>query len=113
MVIFDEERRGKRYSYRMTWLGEHDQESDMAFYATDPAENVVGPGICRCEYGGFMLSYPPQRMFDVWHDPEYGTAATKAETLLMAALDYSMEKHVVYVAAKPPPRYLQTDGRAT
>jgi hypothetical protein len=101
-VIFDEDRRGRGYPYRMTWLGEHDQESDMAFYATDPAENVVGPGICRCEYGGFMLSYPPRRMLDVWHDPEYCTAATRAELLLMAALDYSLERHVVYVAARPP-----------
>jgi len=102
VVIFNEDRRGERYPYRMTWLGEHDQESDMAFYAGDPAENVVGPGICRCEYGGFMLSYPPQRMFDVWHDPEYRMADSVAEVLLMAALDYSLEKHVVYVAARPP-----------
>ncbi len=102
VVIFDEDRRGVRYPYRMTWLGEHEQESDMAFYATDPAENVVGPGICRCEYGGFMLSYPPRRMFDVWHDSEYRMAASRAEVLLMAALDYSVEKHVVYIAAKPP-----------
>lgn len=102
VVIFDDDRRSERYPYRMTWLGEHDQESDMAFYATDPAENVVGPGICRCEYGGFMLSYPPRRMLDVWHDPEYGMATTRAELLLMAALDYSPEKHVLYVAARPP-----------
>ena len=74
----------------------------MAFYATDPAENIVGPGICRCEYGGFLLSYPPRRMMDVWLDPDYQTAATRSEVLLMAALDYSIEKHVVYVAAKPP-----------
>ena len=74
----------------------------MAFYAGDPAENVVGPGICRCEYGGFMLSYPPQRMFDVWRDPEYRMAGSDAEVLLMAALDYSLEKHVIYVAARPP-----------
>ncbi|NVN89119.1 MAG: hypothetical protein HXX11_00830 [Desulfuromonadales bacterium] len=102
VVVFDEDRRAERHPYRMTWLGEHDQESDMAFYASDPAENVVGPGICRCEYGGFMLSYPPRRMFDVWHDPDYRMAASAAEVLLMAALDYSLEKHVVYVAARPP-----------
>jgi len=102
VLIFDEDRRTERYPYRMTWLGEHDQESDMAFYATDPAENVVGPGICRCEYGGFLLSFPPRRMLDVWQDPDYRGAATRAEVLLLAALDYSTEKHVVYVAAKPP-----------
>ena len=101
VVIFDD-RRKEHYPYRMTWLGEHEQESDMAFYATDPAENIVGPGICRCEYGGFLLSYPPRRMMDVWQDPDYQTAASRSEVLLMAALDYSIEKHVVYVAAKPP-----------
>lgn len=102
VVIFDEDRKSGRFPYCMTWLGEHEQESDMAFYATDPAENIVGPGICRCEYGGFMLSYPPRRMMDVWHDPDYHAVATRAEVLLLAALDYSIEKHVVYVAAKPP-----------
>ncbi|GLI38041.1 hypothetical protein KI811_09335 [Geobacter hydrogenophilus] len=102
VVIFDEDRDNRRFPYRMTWLGEHDQESDMAFYATSPADNIVGPGICRCEYGGFLLSYPPRRMMDVWHDPDYAFARTKAEVLLLAALDYSPEKHVVYAAPRPP-----------
>ena len=102
VVVFDEDRGNRRYPYAMTWLGEHDQESDMAFYATDPAENLVGPGICRSEYGGFLLAYPPRRMMDVWRDPDYRWAASKAEVLLLAALDYSLEKHVVYVAARPP-----------
>jgi hypothetical protein len=102
VVVFDEDRRSNSYPYSMTWLGEHDQESDMAFYATAPEENVVGPGICRCEYGGLMLSYPPRRMMDVWHDPDYRGLKSRAEVLLMAALDYSVEKHIVYVAAKAP-----------
>ena len=102
VVIFDDDKRSERFPYCMTWLGEHEQESDMAFYATDPAENIVGPGICRCEYGGFMLSYPPRRMQDVWSDPDYQTAASKSEVLLLAALDYSIEKHIVYVAKRPP-----------
>lgn len=74
----------------------------MAFYATPPEENIVGPGICRCEYGGFMLSYPPRRLDDVWSDPDYHFANTKAELLLLAALDYSKERQVVYVATRPP-----------
>ncbi len=102
VVIFDEDREGRKFPYRMTWLGEHDQESDMAFYATSPADNIVGPGICRCEYGGFLLSYPPRRMVDVWHDPDYAFARSKAEVLLLAALDYAPEKHVVYAATRPP-----------
>lgn len=102
VVIFDEDKGSGKYPYLMTWLGEHEQESDMAFYATSPADNVAGPGISRCEYGGFILSYPPRRMADVWTDPDYRFARTKSEILLLAALDYSPERHVVYAAAKPP-----------
>ncbi len=36
----------------MTWLGEHSQESDMAFYSTPPGVDVVGPGISRMEHAG-------------------------------------------------------------
>ena len=38
----------------------------------------------------------------MWHDPDYRMAATRAEVLLMAALDYSPDKYVVYAAARPP-----------
>ena len=102
VVIFDPDEHGDRYPYRMTWLGEHDQESDMAFYATPLGENMVGPGISRCEYGGFVMTYPPRRMWDVWKDSEYAAPASKPEVLLVAALEYSVEPNVVYIAAKPP-----------
>ncbi len=102
VVIFNEDRGGEKFPYLMTWLGEHDQESDMAFYSTSPVDNVVGPGICRCEYGGFLLAYPPRRMYDVWHDPDYAFARGKHEILLLAALDYSQESHLLYAAPKPP-----------
>jgi len=47
-------------------------------------------------------------MTDVWSDPDYTVAQSKAETLLLAALDYSLEKIVVYVAASPPRGALKT-----
>ena len=101
IVIFDEDR-DHRYDYMTTWLGEHQNESDMAFYSTSPFDNLVGPGIGRGEYGGFLMSLPARRMFDVWRDPDYDFAETKPERLLLAGLDYSLERFVVYVAAKPP-----------
>ena len=101
IVIFDEDR-DDRYPYMTTWLGEHQNESDMAFYSTFPFDHLVGPGIGRGEYGGFLMSLPARRMFDVWQDPDYGFAETKPERLLLAGLDYSLERFVVYVAAKPP-----------
>ena len=109
VIVFDEDAGdAERYPFRMTWLGEHDQESDMAFYSTGLLEHVVGPGINRCEYGGLMLSYPPLRLFDVWEDPDYAWCRTKPEILLAAAIDYSLDRHVVYVAAEPPRSVMRT-----
>jgi hypothetical protein len=101
VVIFDDDRDG-RYNYLTTWLGEHQNESDMAFYSTAPFDRLIGPGIGRAEYGGFLMSLPARRMYDVWSDPDYDFAESKAERLLLAGLDYSIQKYVVYVAAKPP-----------
>lgn len=101
VIIFDEDK-NDRYTYLTTWLGEHQNESDMAFYSTHPFDHLVGPGIGRAEYGGLLMTLPPRRLYDVWQDNDYDSAETKAERLLMAALDYSMERHVIYVAAKPP-----------
>ncbi|MBU2548268.1 MAG: hypothetical protein KKB20_07665 [Proteobacteria bacterium] len=107
VVIFDPDEPGpgggEKYPWCVTWLGEHDQESDMAFYATASGEQVVGPGISRCEYGGFMMTYPPLRLYDIWRDPFFDGTRTKAERLLLAGIDYSEDKLIAYVAAKPPP----------
>lgn len=116
-VIFDEDSpsedrpEGEKYPWRTTWLGEHDQESDMSFYATPIGENVVGPGITRCEYGGFLMSYPPRRMYDIWSDPDYSICKNKPEALLMAGIDYAVKPVIVYVAAKPPPKHLKSFAR--
>jgi hypothetical protein len=101
IVVFDEDKTDK-YKYLTTWLGEHQNESDMAFYSTPPFDHLIGPGIGRAEYGGLLMTLPPRRMYDVWADPDYELAETKAEKLLMAGLDYSMERNVVFIAAKPP-----------
>ena len=106
VVIFDE--REDRYPYMTTWLGENQNESDMAFYSTFPFDNLVGPGIGRAEYGGFLMSLPPRRMYDVWQDSDYEFAESKSERLLLAAMDYSIHRYVVYVAAKPPRTIFRT-----
>lgn len=106
---------GERYPYRMTWLGEHHDESDMAFYATDPAAQVVGPGILRATYGAFVMTLPPGRLFDVWSDPDYRPlqqAGQKADVLVAAAIDYSEEKLVVHVAERPPGPALHRHARS-
>jgi hypothetical protein len=112
VVVFDpdhpDDEGREDYPWCVTWLGEHSQESDMAFYSTPAGEVMDGPGISRCQYGGFMLTYPPMRVYDIWKDPFFEFARNKPEKLLMAALDYSLEKHVVYVSATPPSGWCQS-----
>ncbi|MFP3869724.1 MAG: hypothetical protein ACLFVT_02430 [Syntrophobacteria bacterium] len=106
VLIFDEDlpEEGKpdRFPWRVTWLGEHEQESDMAFYATAAGQHLVGPGISRCQHGGFMLTYPPMRVYDIWQDRYFNIARNKPERLLLAAIDYCEEAQVAYIAARPP-----------
>jgi len=102
ILIFDEDKNDDRYPWRMTWHGEHSQESDMAFYATPINVNVVGPGISRCEYGGLLMTYPNRRLENIWADPTYAELRSKSEVLLLGALEYGLDKHVVYVASSPP-----------
>ena len=112
VLVFDHDlpdQDGKEnFPWRVTWLGEHEQESDMSFYSTPAGEVMHGPGISRCQYGGFMLTYPPLRVYDIWKDPYFNVARNKPERLLMAAIDYCLEKHVVYVAAEPPSGWCQS-----
>lgn len=105
VLIFDTDKGSNKYPWCITWHGEYDQESDMAFYGTDRRKKIIGPGIARCEYGGLMLSYPPRRLANVWNDPHYAGAQTKAEVLLFAAIDYCVDRHILYVAAEAPRSY--------
>lgn len=104
VIVFDEDTGPvERYPWCEVWHGEHEEESDMAYYATDPLPGLVAPGIHRAEYGGFLLVWPPWRLGDVWHDPAYrGIARTKPERLILGGLDYSVEPLVVVVAPRPP-----------
>jgi hypothetical protein len=101
VIIFDEDNEEK-FPWKMTWMGEHEQESDMAFYATALTNKIVGPGISRCTYGGLLMTSPPRRLFDIWDDPDYQKCETKAEMLLMAAIDYSIETCILYLSKQPP-----------
>jgi hypothetical protein len=112
VIIFDPDNKpeGERFPQRITWLGEHEDESDMAFYSTTMGEKMVGPGIARCEYGGLMMTYPPLRLPDIWKDAYYDSsgARSKPEVLLWAAIEFASEKHIVYVASTPPRSFFTT-----
>jgi hypothetical protein len=108
VIVFDRDPGDTRYPFRMTWQGEHEEESDMAFYSTAPLQHMVGPGISRCEYGGLLMSWPPFRMFGVWEQEVFDGFPDKAERLLVAGILYSDERLVTYIADKPPRAMLRS-----
>ncbi len=109
VVIFDKDNGEiEKYPYKLTWWAEHDRESDMAFYATNPGDYVIGPGITHVEVGGLLSIFPAlflRSIFDSYMDYEYKDTKNKAERLLKAAIIYSKERYIAYVANEPPRKY--------
>jgi len=82
VMLFDSPSDPREYPWRTTWFAEHANESTLAFYATDFAEQPVGPGICLANYGGALFIYPPIAVVDIWQDPRLDFATTLEERLL-------------------------------
>jgi len=102
VFLFDTPADPALYTNRMTWYAEHDQESTLAFYSTEPLANLVGPGVARAEYGGALFLFPPRPIPDVWTDRSLDFTDTLEERLLAAAFLHSRERHVAVVSPNPP-----------
>ena len=103
VFLFDIPADPEVYTNRTTWYAEHFEESTLAFYATDPMKNLVGPGIAQAEYGGALFLFPPRHIPDVWTDKRLDFTDTLEERLLAAAFLHSNDRHVAVVSPKIPP----------
>ncbi len=103
VFLFDVPADPRVYNHRVTWFAEHDEESTLVFYSTDPMKNLVGPGVAQAEYGGAFFIFPPRHIRDVWQDRRFDFTDTLEERLLAGALFHSRERHVALVSPKPPP----------
>ena len=102
VFFFDEPADPRKYVYRSTWSAEHNEESTLAFYATNPLDDCVGPGLARAEYGGALFLYPPRSIPDVWGDRRLDAADTLETRLLAAAMLHARERHVAVVGPAAP-----------
>ena len=59
VMLFDSPADPRDYPWRTTWYAEHEEESTLAFFATDFSKELVGPGIALATYGGAMFLFPP------------------------------------------------------
>jgi hypothetical protein len=102
VLLFDAPADPRDYPWRATWFAEHENESTLAFYATNFAQELVGPGIALATYGGALFLYPPIHIPDIWQDPRLDFAETLEERLLAAACLHSREPHIALVSSLPP-----------
>ncbi len=103
VFLFDLPADPQVYVNRTTWYAEHAEESTLAFYATDPMKNLVGPGIAQAQYGGALFIFPPRPIPDVWVDKRLDFTDTLEERLLAAAFLHSNDQHVAVVSPRIPP----------
>jgi hypothetical protein len=102
VFLFDVPADPEVYINRATWYAEHSEESTLAFYATDPMSNLIGPGIAQADYGGAMFLFPPRPVPDIWSDPRLDFTNTLEDRLLAAAFLHSRERHIAVVSSRPP-----------
>ncbi|MFP4163218.1 MAG: hypothetical protein ACLFQB_04715 [Chitinispirillaceae bacterium] len=107
VIIFDENH-DDLYPHRTVWYAEHDQESTLTFYSTDPFQNLIGPGIARCTYGGLSLLYPPRSIPSAFEVAKGMNLPNYSSQLTYGAMLFSREKAVAYVASKAPGIKLRT-----
>jgi hypothetical protein len=101
VIVFDDNN-DDRYPHRTTWYAEHEEESTLTFFATDPFSDMIGPGIARSQYGGLSLLFPPRLVPNVFEMSDLPGLRTCSETLAYGALLFSGEKVIPYVSAKKP-----------
>jgi hypothetical protein len=102
VMLFDSPADPRDYPWRTTWYAEHDQESTLAFFATDFSKELVGPGIALATYGGALFFFPPAVIPDVWRDRALDFIETLEERLLAAACRYSACPHIALLSPAPP-----------
>jgi hypothetical protein len=101
-MIFDTPADPRDYPWKTTWFAEHQNESTLAFFASDFAQEMVGPGIAMATYGGALFLFPPVAIPDIWHDPRLNIAQDLEERLLAAACLHSRESRIALLSPKPP-----------
>jgi hypothetical protein len=102
VMLFDSPADPRDYPWRTTWYAEHQEESTLAFFATDFSKELVGPGIALSTYGGALFLFPPVHIPDVWRDRELDFTETLEERLLAGACRYSACPHIALLSPAPP-----------
>lgn len=102
VMLFDAPADPREYPWRSTWYAEHQEESTLAFFASDFSKELIGPGIALATYGGSLMIFPPIHIPDIWTNPELDFTETLEERLLAAACLHSSCPQIALLSSAPP-----------
>lgn len=102
VMLFDSPADPRDYPWRTTWFAEHQEESTLAFFATNFQQELVGPGIAVATYGGAMFLFPPRHIPEVFQDRSLDFTTTLEERLIAAGCKYAQSPHIVLLSPAPP-----------
>lgn len=102
LMLFDTPADPRDYPWRTTWFAEHQNESTLAFFATDFGKEMIGPGIALATYGGAMFLFPPVKIRDIWHDKRFDFVDDMEERMIAAACCHSQQRRVALLSPKAP-----------
>ncbi len=114
VMIFDE-MHDDDYPCRMVWYSEAHDDSDLIMYSTEPGMELVGPGISKSYFGGYASLMPPMITEDLWREyrkiKRSGIIQNCADFLLFMAIEYSIDKYLVYTAPNKPSALLYDEAK--
>lgn len=106
IMIFDEDLSQQSYPWVMSLSAEHHNESDIAFYASNPAMHPVTREIIRANYGAMLAFKPPLEPFDkIDMDDLDVDEELRKEQLIRLAIKRSPRPGILYFAREKPEAY--------
>ena len=101
LIIFDDDLKFEKYPWTMSLSAEHHNESDIAFYATNPLLHPVGKQIIKAEYGALLAFKPPLPNYKKVSIDEIDVLEDlRAYQMTMLAIELSEGKDIIYVSSK-------------
>lgn len=101
VIILLDTNHDAKYPFLTTWYAEHEEESTLTFYSTQPEENIIGPGIARAYYGGFSLLYPPRLIPQIEYNLN-SIGKSLHEILCEYSFKHSKEKVISIISPSKP-----------
>ncbi len=107
VILFDDDH-DDLYPNRTTWYAEHEDESTLSFYSTNPFDDLIGPGIARSVYGGLALLFPPRSVPNIFQCAATTGVTGCAMQLTVGSMMFAKEKNVAILSAKAPSLKMRT-----